>query len=649
MPDSNLPSSRTIAENLVGAALWRTSVVGFGIVLAALTQFVLPWQTVGRMEAAFVFFAWLVQALSISAVLFVFAGVTGYLERRRGRGRWFGRAMSFLYAVLATLIATVLLADVRIHQLYGFHINGFVVNLVTTPGGLASMEASTGTWVTVGIIIGVIFLVLAGFVTWMRHRSPRWGSTRRPRLRWSVAIAIIVVILVDKGLYGYADLSGDGAVLRASGLFPFYQPVTFRSFAKRLGIEPAPVLIQGISQRGTLAYPRVPIEIQPRLGAAPPNVLWLTAESMRWDLLTPTTMPRLWAFAADNLRFTHHFSGGNRTRMGMFTQFYSLHGPYWSHVLEQRRAPVLFDVLERLDYNTEVFTSAKFSYPEFDHTIFVGVPADRRHEYSEDEVFWHRDVYNVDQLIASLERRDRSRPFMRFMFFESTHAPYQFPEEDAIATPYGVALNYALMDPARDIELIRNRYVNAAHFVDSQIGRLLDYLEAEGQIESTIVIVTGDHGEELLEHGRWGHGSAFVDEQVRVPLVMRIPGQPARVIDTVTSHLDIVPSVLPALGVVNPPADYGLGADVVRGVPDRQKIIVSEWSGFAYIDAQYVATIPLSGGFDADVHRRSDYTTVPALAFFQSHAEQLAQVMREMHLFLTDTAGTNTSTGDRDR
>ena len=59
---------------------------------------------------------------------------------------------------------------------------------------------------------------------------------------------------------------------------------------------------------------------------------------------------------------------------------------------------------------------------------------------------------------------------MRFLFFESTHAPYQFPEADAIAKPYGDAMNYALMDPARDIGLIRNRYVNAAHFVDSQIG-----------------------------------------------------------------------------------------------------------------------------------------------------------------------------------
>ena len=145
------------------------------------------------------------------------------------------------------------------------------------------------------------------------------------------------------------------------------------------------------------------------------------------------------------------------------------------------------------------------------------------------------------------------------------------------------------MNPTHDIALMWNRYLNAAHFVDGQIGRLIDHLDAAGALQNTVVVVTGDHGEEFLEHGRWGHGSAFIDEQMRVPLVMRIPGQDARVIDTVTSHLDIVPSILPALGVTNPPSDYGLGADVVRGVPHRDHIIASEWSGFAYIDSQFVA------------------------------------------------------------
>ena len=617
------------AGHLLAPVLWRASIVGLAIVMLALAQFAMTWRPTDALEAAFVFFAWLDQSLLIAAPLFVVAALTGYLERRAIRSAATTRTMRVLFALVATLVATTLLADVRIHELYGFHVNGFVWNLVTTPGGIASLEASNETWLTVAVAVAVIFGAVLALLTWLQRRGVR---ARRHRT-WAIFAAVVAIILCDKGLYGYADLSGNGRMLRASGLFPFYQPVTFRSAAKRIGIEPAPALIASVSQRGTLAYPRKPIEIA-SIGT-PPNVLWLAVESMRFDLLSETTMPRLWAFAAQNLRFTHHLSGGNRTRMGMFTMFYSLHGPYWSHVLERQRGPVFFDVLGRLGYDIEVFTSAKFSYPEFDRTIFVDVPPERRHEYSEDEVFWHRDEHNVDAIIASLSKRDTAKPFMRFLFFESTHAPYQFPEQDAIAKPYGDAMNYALMNPARDIELIRNRYVNAAHFVDSQIGRLLDYLESNELLQNTIVVVTGDHGEELLEHGRWGHGSAFVDEQIHVPMVMRIPGQSPRVIEAVTSHLDIVPSLLPAFGVTNPAADYALGVDVVRGVPDRTRVIASEWSGFAYIDKDYVATIPLSGGFDADVHRQGDYAPVPALPFFQSHADELAEVMREMSLFLT--------------
>jgi hypothetical protein len=393
------------------------------------------------------------------------AALTGYLERRAIRSAATTRTLRVLFALVATLVATTLLADVRIHELYGFHLNGFVWNLVTTPGGMASLEASNETWRTVAVAVAVIFGAVLALLTWLQRR----GVLARRHRTWAIFAAVVAIIICDKGLYGYADLSGNGRMLRASGLFPFYQPVTFRSAAKRIGIEPAPALIASVSQRGTLAYPRKPIEIA-SIGT-PPNVLWLAVESMRFDLLSETTMPRLWAFAAQNLRFTHHLSGGNRTRMGMFTMFYSLHGPYWSHVLERQRGPVFFDVLGRLGYDIDVFTSAKFSYPEFDRTIFVDVPPERRHEYSEDEVFWHRDEHNVDAIIASLSKRDTTKPFMRFLFFESTHAPYQFPEQDAIAKPYGDAMNYALMNPARDIELIRNRYVNAAHFVDSQIGR----------------------------------------------------------------------------------------------------------------------------------------------------------------------------------
>ena len=66
---------------------------------------------------------------------------------------------------------------------------------------------------------------------------------------------------------------------------------------------------------------------------------------------------------------------------------------------------------------------------------------------------------------------------MTYMFFESTHANYDFPPESAIAEPYLKDLNYITADFNAQIGEIKNRYINAAHHVDSQIGRVINHLQ----------------------------------------------------------------------------------------------------------------------------------------------------------------------------
>ena len=118
----------------------------------------MTWRPADAIEAAFVFFAWLDQSLLIAAPLFVVACADGLPGApRRFAAPQSTRTLRLLFALVATLVAATLLADVRIHELYGFHINGFVWNLVTTPGGIASLEASTETWLTVAVAIVAIF------------------------------------------------------------------------------------------------------------------------------------------------------------------------------------------------------------------------------------------------------------------------------------------------------------------------------------------------------------------------------------------------------------------------------------------------------------------------------------------------------------
>ena len=66
-----------------------------------------------------------------------------------------------------------------------------------------------------------------------------------------------------------------------------------------------------------------------------------------------------------------------------------------------------------------------------------------------------------------------------------------------------------------------------------------------------------------MEKGYWGHNSSYVEEQIRSPLVVWVPGQPREKLRAMTSHLDLPATVMTLLGVTNPPQDYSLGFDLL--------------------------------------------------------------------------------------
>src|SRR5438876_7915782 len=101
---------------------------------------------------------------------------------------------------------------------------------------------------------------------------------------------------------------------------------------------------------------------------------------------------------------------------------------------------------------------------------------------------------------------------------------------------------------------------------------MLDALVRRGLLDDTIVLVTGDHGEEFNEHGYWGHNGAFTPEQVHVPLVLHLPGMPASRHAGLTSHHDLPATLLGLLGVTNPPSDYALGRSLLAGDGDPYAI-----------------------------------------------------------------------------
>lgn len=104
-----------------------------------------------------------------------------------------------------------------------------------------------------------------------------------------------------------------------------------------------------------------------------------------------------------------------------------------------------------------------------------------------------------------------------------------------------------LFDPHR-AERERDAYDRLLAETDQALGTFVDALRARGRWDRTILVLTADHGEAFGEHGATGHGSSLYEEQVRVPLIVRVPGVPPRVVTAPTSAIDAAPTIASLAG-----------------------------------------------------------------------------------------------------
>ena len=137
-----------------------------------------------------------------------------------------------------------------------------------------------------------------------------------------------------------------------------------------------------------------------------------------------------------------------------------------------------------------------------------------------------------------LSEQEKGRPFFVFLNFFDAHSPYLLPE--GCVRRFGRAQTAeelaVLQDwenrpkqniPEHETALVSDAYDDCIAYLDSQIGKLMDELERRGVLDNTLVIITSDHGEELGEHGLFGHGRSLYSQELHVPLMILAPGNRA--------------------------------------------------------------------------------------------------------------------------
>jgi arylsulfatase A-like enzyme/tetratricopeptide (TPR) repeat protein len=288
--------------------------------------------------------------------------------------------------------------------------------------------------------------------------------------------------------------------------------------------------------------------VAPFAAAADDNVLLVTIDTIRTDRLSCygskfVQTPRIDGLAANGALFERAFSHAPLTLPAHTNILLGLtalaHG-----VNESNKSIVpgefitLAELLKKSGYATAAFVSAFPLDSRFGLTRGFDVYDDAYPSKPTAEESYSERPAGKTVAAALRWLAGRKGKWFCWVHLWDPHAPYAPPE------PYADRFK---ADP----------YSGEVAYVDAELGKLLDEIDKGGGLNKTLVVLTGDHGEALGEHGEMGHGYFAYNATIRIPLIIAGPGTKALRVTEMVSHVDIFPTVCEILGLERPPSLHG--------------------------------------------------------------------------------------------
>ncbi len=291
-----------------------------------------------------------------------------------------------------------------------------------------------------------------------------------------------------------------------------------------------------------------------------PNIIVYLIDTLRADHLScygySKSTPRIDALAVDGTLFERALAQSSWTKPATASILTGLHPR--AHTANQREdglpaaVRTLPEDLQELGYETAALVvntnvSAIFGFDRGFDTFELLL--------HDDGILGARGDQLIDRAVDWVETRPKdAEPFFLYLHTADPHDPYAtaYFDSDAFGS---VSFMESLEDGRVTLspdELTRlvELYDEDVAFADSQFGRFIDALKAEGLYEDALIILVSDHGEEFDDHGRWRHGKTLYGEQLHVPLIIKwSQGKGAgRRIHNLAQHIDLVPTVLDYVG-----------------------------------------------------------------------------------------------------
>lgn len=501
-------------------------------------------------------------------------------------------------AVIATLSLCILLYDTIVYADYGMHLSPFAFDLAWAD--LNALLRGTSYIVTPLAIIA-IELTMANFL-WKRIEK-----IQKLNLGNKVITLVCICFISSHLIHIWADAADITEITRFDDTYPLSYPATARSFMESHGIDGSYQGDDVNHNTSILSYPEQPLTCQADTKI---NVLMITIDSLRADMVDGKSMPFLHQYTENNQSFTQHFSGGNQFRTGMFSLLYGLQGSYGDARIFNSTSPLLTRSFQQAGYELGLFLpetnlnlrSSQAMFNDFNPVIAKetngSADADLHTVASFNE--WHSIQHKPWLALVNLKAPENFDTPVGFLGIETVKA------------------NTDLM-PAQKV--LFNQYRQSLYFVDQQLKAMLANVSND-----TLVIITGVNGKMFTSNSDEANRN-LSPQSVKVPLVIHWPNTGASKVKYRTSHYGIAPTLMThVLGCTNNTTDYSAGRSLLQ--PDKETwIYIGDSRIFAIYQEAEVTVIDRHGKYriydENYEHRLNKKMSAP----------ELIEVMREGRRF----------------
>jgi len=502
-----------------------------------------------------------------------------------------------VFATLTLFFIVILKLDTMVYSQFRYHLSPFVFKLVFGKGAGDIFQFSTiEILVTISQIIGLIVIQILFFKLAKRIVNKKFNL----HVKLSVAIFFIALIFSHL-IFAWSDASYFRPITQIAHVYPLYHPLTAQSFlTKNNFVDREKVRknreLYKITSTNSIVYPLSKITATKPVKQK--NIIFLTIDSWRYDTMDSIITPNLYKLSKKSQNYTNHYSGSNGTLAGVFSMFYGITGLYWEQFTQLERSPVFIDELIKQSYIIDVLGSANIQNPPFDKNIFSSVENLRLSSKGKSPA--DRDVNITNDFIKNIEKYKGEKPFFSFIFYDAAHG-FSYPKDyDIKFKPSLKKVKYSDLHDDYDGTELYNRYKNSLHFIDNQIALIIAELEKNNLLESTIIVVTGDHGQEFNDNkkGYWQHGGNYSKHQIKVPMFVYDASKPFKIYNELSLHYDIVPTMMNSyLGVTTPIIDYCSGQNLYN-LSHRDWFVCGYNNNYAIIEKDRITKVFATGLFD---------------------------------------------------